>query len=44
MTQGEFAKSLARLIGEAEDAGLDPQEIVAEVAGIAEATRLRVEE
>ena len=37
-------RSPSRLVGEAEDAGLDPQEILAEIEGMAEAMRLCVEE
>ena len=33
MTTAELAALLSRLVGEAEDAGLDPQEILAEVEG-----------
>jgi hypothetical protein len=39
-----FAEALSRLVGEAEDAGPDPQEILAEIEGTAEAMRLCVEE
>ena len=44
MTATEFAEALSRLVGEAEDAGLDPQEILAEIEGMAQAMRLCVEE
>ena len=35
MTNDQFAEALACLVGEAEDAGLDPHEILAEMVGIA---------
>ncbi len=44
MTSDQFAASLSRLVGEAEDAGLDPQQILAEIEGMAEAMRVCVEE
>ena len=44
MTADQFAEALARLVGEAEDAGLEPGEILAEIEGMAEAMRLCVEE
>ena len=44
MTSAEFAEALSRLVGEAEDAGLDPQEILAEIEDMAEAMRLCVQE
>ena len=43
MTTTEFAEALSRLVGEAEDAGLDPQRILAEIEVI-EPMRLCVEE
>ena len=39
MTSDEFAEALSRIVGEAEDAGLDPQEILAEIEGMAAAER-----
>ena len=42
MTSNEFAEALSQLVGEAEDAGLEPETILAE--GLAEAMRLCVEE
>ena len=44
MTSDEFAEALSRLVGEAEDAGLDPERILAKIEGMAEAMRLCVEE
>ena len=44
MTQDEFAAALSRLVGEAEDAGLDPQEILVEIEDMGEAMRLCVDE
>ena len=44
MTSDEFAEALSRLVGEAEDAGLEPAEILAEIEGMAEAMRLCVNE
>ena len=44
MTTAEFAEALSRLVGEAEDAGLDPEEILAEIEDMTEAMRLCVEE
>ena len=44
MTSDEFAEALSRLVGEAEDAGLEPQELLAEIEGMAEAMRVCVEE
>ena len=44
MTADEFAEALSRLVGEAEDAGLDPQKILAEIEGMAEALRVCVQE
>ena len=42
MTQDQFAEALSRLV--AEDAGLEPQEILAEIDDMVEAMRLCVEE
>ena len=39
MTTTEFAEALARLAGEGEGGGLEPQEILAEIEGMAEAMR-----
>jgi hypothetical protein len=39
MTANDFAEALRRLVGEAEDAGLDPQEILAEIEDMAQAVR-----
>ena len=44
MTSDQFAEALARLVGEAEDAGLDPHEILAELVGMVAAMRLCVDE
>ena len=44
MTTAEFAEALSRLVGEVEDAGLDPEQVLAEIDGMAEAMRLCVEE
>ena len=44
MTSDEFAEALRHLVGEAEDAGLDPQEILAELEGMVAAMRLCMEE
>ena len=35
MTADQFAEDLARLVGEAEDAGLELEKILAEIEGIA---------
>ena len=40
MTATNSPKPSAAFLGEAEDAGLEPQEILAEVEGLAEAMRL----
>ena len=39
MTSDELAEAFSRLVSEAEDAGLDPQEILVEIEDMAEATR-----
>ena len=44
MTQEQFAEALARLVAEAEDAGLDPEKILAEIEDMADAMRMCVEE
>ena len=44
MTTTDFAEALSRLVSEAEDAGLDPQQVLAEIEGMAEAMRLCVDE
>ena len=44
MTTAEFAEALGRLVGEAEDAGLEPEQALAEVEALADAMRLCVEE
>lgn len=44
MTSDQFAAALRILVAEAEDAGLDPREILAELEGMAEAMRLTIEE
>ena len=43
MTTTDFAEAF-RLVGEAEDAGLDPQEILAEIDDMAETMQLCVQE
>jgi hypothetical protein len=40
MTRDELAEALSRLVGEAEDAGLDPEVVPAKIEGMAEAMRL----
>ena len=44
MTADQFAEALSRLVGEAEDAGLEPQQVLAELEGMTAAMRLCVEE
>ena len=44
MTSDEFAEALSRLVGEAEDAGLDTEQMLAEIEGMAEAMRLNIAE
>ena len=44
MTRDQCAEALSRLVGEAEDAGLDPEKILAEIEDMAEAMRLCVAE
>ena len=44
MTADEFAEALSRLVAEAEDAGLEPEAIMAELVGMAEAMRLNIAE
>ena len=44
MTTAEFADALSRLVGEAEDAGLEPEQVLAELEGMTAAMRLCVEE
>jgi hypothetical protein len=44
MNTNEFAEALTRLVADAEDAGLKPQEILAEIEGMAEAMRLNIQE
>jgi hypothetical protein len=44
MSADEFAEALRQLIGEAWDAGLDPQEILAEIEDMAAAMRLNIQE
>ena len=44
MTRDEFAKALSRLIVEAEEKGLDREQILAEIEAMAEAMRLTIEE
>ena len=44
MTSDEFAEALSRLVGEAEDAGLDPETVLAEIEDMAQAMRLCVAE
>ena len=36
MTSDEFAEALSRVVGDAEDAGLDPETILAEIEDMAE--------
>ena len=44
MTRDEFAEALSRLIVEAEEKGLDREQILAELEAVAKAMRLNVEE
>ena len=44
MTSEQFAEALSRLVGRAEDAGLDPEKILAEIEDMAQAMRLCVAE
>jgi hypothetical protein len=44
MITTDLAEALARLVGETEDARLEPQELLAEIEGMAEAMRVCVEE
>ena len=44
MTSDEFADALARLVSDAENVGLQPEVVLAEIEGMAEAMRVCVEE
>ena len=44
MTADQFADALRRLVGKAEDFGLDPHEILTEIEGMAGAMRVSVAE
>ena len=44
MTSGEFTEKLRDLVGEAEDAGLEPEKILAEIEDMAEAMRTCIDE
>ena len=44
MTSDEFAEAIVALIAEAEDVGLDPEKILAELKGMVAAMRLCIDE